>query len=121
MARTHTVLEYFNEYRLQPDPFLNRPSLIIPTYYRTNNDITYEFYKTGPNGENYLLKHYQQAKIRAQAQGRPLSDIFGLGLDLLIQTALEPGNDVPIALFKRSKDLRISSPFKGYVSRRTDS
>ena len=62
MARTDAILGHFDEYTLRPDPFLDRPSSIIPAYYRISNNVSYKFYKTGLNGENYLLRHYQQAK-----------------------------------------------------------
>lgn len=75
----------YKEVKLQKDPFLNRPELIIPGYYFVDENLTFRFYKKGPNDENYLELHYQQARQRIQALGVDPLSFAGPAFPVLVQ------------------------------------
>ncbi len=90
-ARGDSVLGQFDQLVLKPDPFLNRPAIINPAYYRvTKKNITYRYYKTGISGENYLLQNYLEAKQRAAINGIPLEKIFGRAFKIFVNLASKP-------------------------------
>lgn len=66
------MLGDLNPVTLDKDPaHPNRPSRIIPGYYRISPDISYSRFRPGVDGTNWMLSDYKDAKSRAKnSQGK---------------------------------------------------
>lgn len=73
--------------QMDSDAFLKRPKTILPGLYRISPESTFRFYKTGPNGENYLTKHLDEALFRAESRNYSKKSWQGRAFPLL-QAAL---------------------------------
>lgn len=97
-AKDKTTLGSLTEVQLQTDAFLSRPKTIVPGYYRIDEN-TFEFYKTGLNGENHLAQNYIQAKERVRRKRTPNFDFLGNAFPIFKKAMSDPSTVGDVHIF----------------------
>ncbi len=80
----------YSPIQLPEDPFLIRPKQIVPGYYYVDLNVTFRFYKTGSEGENYAVQNYLEAKERIKKSKLDPMDFAGRAFPLLAQATNDP-------------------------------